>query len=150
VSAVLGNVLPGAGTLYKSQSFAFMDRVHVGDELTVTVAVREKRGEELIVLDTAVTGRAGNTIAAGVAEVLAPTRKVRCEDDRLPDLVVQRHRHFDRLLKACEGLAPIVTAVVAPEDKASLGGALLAAQHDLIRPILVGSARAIRAVAQEI
>ncbi|HUI96426.1 MAG TPA: bifunctional enoyl-CoA hydratase/phosphate acetyltransferase [Xanthobacteraceae bacterium] len=150
VSAVLGNILPGAGTLYKSQSFTFMDRVHVGDELTVTVTVRDKRGGGLVVLDTAVTAGSGKTIAQGVAEVLAPTRKVRCEDDRLPDLVVQRHRHFDRLLKACEGLAPIVTAVAAPEDKASLGGALLAAQRGIIRPILVGSVRAIEAAAREI
>jgi len=150
VSAVLGNILPGAGTLYKAQSFTFMDRVHVGDELTVTVTVRDKRGGGLVVLDTAVTGSGDKTIAQGVAEVLAPTRKVRCEDDRLPELVVQRHRHFDRLLKACEGLAPIVTAVVAPEDKASLGGALLAAQHGIIRPILVGSVRAIQAAAREI
>ncbi len=150
VSAVLGNILPGAGTLYKSQSFEFIDRVHVGDELTVTVTVRDKRAGGLVVLDTVVNGRSGKTIARGVAEVLAPTHKVRTEADRLPELVVQRHRHFDRLIRACEGLEPIVAAVAAPEDKASLGGALLAAQRGIIRPILVGSARTMQAVAREI
>lgn len=150
VSSVLGNILPGAGTLYRSQSFSFIDRAHVGDELTVSVTVREKLADDRVVLDTRVTGRGGDIIAQGVAEVLAPRHKVRFDDDQLPGLVVQRHRHFDRLLDACAGLDPIVTAVAVPEDKVSLGGALLAARSGLIRPILVGCAKTIAAVAKEI
>ncbi len=150
VSAVLGNILPGAGTLYKSQSFRFSDRVHVGDELTVTVTVREKAADARIVLDTVVTGRGGAVVAEGVAEVLAPPRKIRCEDEGVPEILVERHRHFDRLIAACDGLEPIVTAVVSPEDAASLGGALLAARHHLIRPILVGVAKTIAATAKAI
>lgn len=150
VSAVLGNILPGAGTLYKAQSFEFLDRVHVGDELTVSVAVREKLGEGRVTFDTRVVRRDGRKVAEGVAEVLAPTRKLRFDDSNVPELLVQRHQHFDRLLGACEGLAPIRTAVAVPEDKASLGGALLAARHGLIHPVLVGSAQTIAAVASEI
>ena len=150
VSAVLGNILPGAGTLYKAQSFRFINRVHVGDELTVGVTVREKLPEGCIRLDTRITGAGGDAVAEGVAEVLAPTCKVSVDDSLMPELLVQRHRHFDHLLKACEGLEPLVTAVVVPEDKSSLGGALLAAQHGLIRPILIGGAKAISAVAKEI
>ncbi len=149
ISSVLGNILPGAGTLYRSQSLKFLDRVHVGDELTVAVTVRDKAADGVVVLDTTVTGRGGDRIAEGVAEVLAPTRKVRFDDDRLPEILVERHRHFDRLLQACAGLEPIVTAVAVPEDRASLGGALLAARRGLIRPILVGAAATIRAVAKE-
>lgn len=150
VSSVLGNILPGAGTLYKSQTFKFLDRVHVGDELTITVTVREKVAGGRIILDTIITGRGGDRISEGVAEVLAPARKVHLDDDRLPEVLVERHRHFDRLLKACEGLEPIVTAVAVPEDKVSLGGALLAARHKIIRPILVGSEKTINAVAKEL
>lgn len=149
VSAVLGNILPGAGTLYKTQTFRFLDRVHVGDELTITVTVREKTADERVVLDTVVVGRGGNKIAEGIAEVQAPAQKVRFDDDRLPEILVQRHRHFDRLIKTCQGLDPIVTAVAVPEDEASLGGPLLAAKYGLIRPILVGSARTIEALAKE-
>jgi len=97
-----------------------------------------------------VTGRCGDKVAEGVADVLAPLRKVRADDSNVPGLLVQRHRHFDRLLDACKGLQPIVTAVVVPEDKSSLGGALLAAERGLIRPVLVGSAKLIAAVAREI
>jgi len=150
VSAVLGNILPGPGTLYKSQTFEFINRVHVGDELTVTVTVRDKLPDGVIALDTRVTGRGGDRIAEGIAEVLAPGRKIRIDDERMPEILVQRHRHFDRLLAACKGLDPIRTAIVAPEDKTSLGGALLAAQHGLIRPILIGSAAIIRTVATQI
>jgi len=150
VSAVLGNILPGAGTLYKSQSFDFIDRVHVGDELSVTVTVVDKLAGGRVKLDTRVTGRGGDKVAEGVAEVLAPVRKVRVDQGQVPELLVQRHRHFDRLLQSCEGLEPIVAAVVVPEDKASLGGALLAAERGLIRPVLVGSAEAIATVAKEI
>jgi phosphotransacetylase/acyl dehydratase len=150
VSAVLGNILPGAGTLYKSQTFRFSGRVHVGDELTVTVTVREKAAGGCVVLDTVVTGRGGDRVAEGVAEVLAPPTKVVCEDDEVPEILVERHRHFDRLIAACDGLDPIVTAVVSPDDASSLGGALLAARRGLIRPVLVGSATAIAATAKAI
>jgi phosphate butyryltransferase len=150
VSAVLGNILPGAGTLYKAQSFTFFDRVHVGDELTVTVTVREKLPQGIVRLETVVAGRGGDKVAEGIADVLAPVRKVVCDDSTVPELHVQRHRHFNRLLKSCEGLEPIVTAVVVPEDKISLGGALLAAERGLIRPVLVGSSKVIASVAKDI
>ncbi|CCE09772.1 conserved hypothetical protein [Bradyrhizobium sp. STM 3843] len=150
VSAVLGNILPGPGTLYKAQSFRFINRVHVRDELNVTVTVREKLPEGVVRLDTVITGRGGDCVAEGVAEVLAPARKVRADDSIVPELLIQRHRHFDRFLKACEGLPPLVTAVVVPEDQSSLGGAMLAADHGLIRPVLVGTAATIAAVAKDI
>ncbi len=149
VSSVLGNVLPGPGTLYKSQSFRFLDRAHVGDELTISVTVTEKQANAVVVLDTAVTGRGGETVAEGVAEVLAPLHKVRIDDGDVPEIVVQRHQHFDNYIRACGGLEPLVTAVVAPEEKSSLRGALLAAAHGLIRPILIGSEAAILDAAKE-
>ena len=149
VSAVLGNLLPGPGTLYRSQSLRFLERVHVGDELTVTVTVREKASDGRVVLDTRITGHGGALVADGVAEVTAPPRKIHC-DDELPEVLVERHRHFDRMIAACTGLDPLLTAVVAPEEASALGGALHAAQHNLIRPILVGSAKGIAATAREI
>ena len=144
VSAVLGNVLPGPGTLYHAQTFRFLDRVHVGDELTVSVKVLEKLDGSLVRLATTVKGRGGDLIAEGEAEVHAPTRKVRIEGEGLPEVEIRRHQHFKRLLETCSGLPPLLTAVVAPEDKVALGGALLAAQKGLIRPLLIGAEAAIR------
>ena len=149
VSSVLGNVLPGAGTLYKSQSFKFVDRVHVRDELTVTVRVTEKRPGNLVLLETRVAGRGGDLIADGVAEVLAPVRKIRFDDERRPTVLVGRHRRFDALLDTARGLPPLRTAVVAPEEEHALAGAILAAVHKLIDPILIGNKDRIRHAAKQ-
>ncbi|MEM7398865.1 MAG: bifunctional enoyl-CoA hydratase/phosphate acetyltransferase [Pseudomonadota bacterium] len=149
ISSVLGNVLPGPGTLYRSQTLRFLDRAHVGDELTISVTVKDKLPGGLVMMDTVVQGRGGDTVAEGTAEVLAPERKVRVDMDELPEIVLQRHMHFDNYIRSCDGLDPLVAAVVAPEEKESLGGALLAARHGLIRPILIGSASLIQQAAKD-
>ena len=51
-SAVLGNLLPGPGTLYEAQTLRFTGRAHVGDTLTVHVEVTEKRPPQTVVLAT--------------------------------------------------------------------------------------------------
>lgn len=149
VSAVLGNTLPGPGTLYRGQSFTFLDRVHVGDELTIKVKVTEKRPGNIVVLDTHITGRGGDTVAKGVAEVCAPTRKIVIERETAPGMLIHRHEHFERLLAACRTLAPITTAVIAPEEEAALLGALEAAGQGLIKPVLIGDSKKIHAVAKK-
>ncbi|WP_421848826.1 bifunctional enoyl-CoA hydratase/phosphate acetyltransferase [Oricola sp.] len=147
-SSVLGNILPGPGTLYRAQTLSFLDRAHVGDELNIEVTVKEKKPDNIVLLDTRVTGRGGDRIAEGMAEVLAPVRKVRIEDTDMPELLVQQHQHFDKLLDRAEALEPLITAVAAPEEENSLGGAMLAAKHGIITPILIGNRAAIEAAAR--
>ncbi len=147
-SAVLGNILPGIGTLYRGQAMRFHGRVGVGDRIKVMVRVREKRPQRVIVFDCRCEKDDGTLIASGEAEVIAPERKIVLPDHRLPELTVERHTHFDRLLQACDDVRPINTAVAAPEDEASLGGALLAWRRGLIVPILVGDRARIAAVAE--
>ncbi len=55
---------------------------------------------------------------------------------------------YKRLLERCRGMAPIVTAVAHPCEASALAGAIDAAQHLLIQPILVGPAGRIAATAQ--
>lgn len=62
---------------------------------------------------------------------------------------LHRQDGYGRLLKACEHLAPVVTAVAHPCDDVSLAGAVDAAEAGLITPILVGPARKIRDVAEK-
>jgi hypothetical protein len=64
-----------------------------------------------------------------------------------PQLVAQTHNTFGKLLKRCEGLAPVTCAVVHPCDRDSLLGPLEAAKRKLIVPVLVGPVAKIRAVA---
>lgn len=140
ITAVLGNLLPGAGTLYRAQNFVFHDRAHAGEELESTVTVTGKNDADFTVtLDTEVRRvKDGALIVAGEAIVEAPRKKVSYSSHDLPGLIVQRHRHFEKLQKLAEPLPALVTAVICPEEVNSLGGALLARRHTLIEPILVG------------
>lgn len=152
VTAVLGNLLPGAGTLYRSQSLNFHNRAHAGDELLARVIVTSKNEKDgTLTLATEVRRVADDALVlSGMAEVEAPRRKVAYSSHDLPGLIVQRHRHFEKLLRLAAPLPALVTAVVCPEEPNSLGGALLARDHTLITPILVGSAQKISACAAEI
>lgn len=151
VSAVLGNLLPGAGTLYRAQSLVFHSRAHAGDELLSRVTVTDKNEKACTVTLATEVRRIGDDalILSGVAEVEAPRRKISYSSHDLPGLIVQRHRHFEKLLKKAAPLPALVTAVICPEEPNSLGGALLARDHTLIEPILVGDARKIAACAAE-
>src|SRR6056300_493233 len=46
ISAVLGNLLPGAGTVYRAQSLRFHQPAHAGDELISRVTVTAKSAAE--------------------------------------------------------------------------------------------------------
>ncbi|MBT0957244.1 bifunctional enoyl-CoA hydratase/phosphate acetyltransferase [Alphaproteobacteria bacterium KMM 3653] len=61
---------------------------------------------------------------------------------------MSEHKHFADLIDRAAPLPPIRTAVVAPEEPNSLGGALLGAEATLIEPILVGDAAKIKAAAK--
>jgi phosphate butyryltransferase len=145
-SAVLGNLLPGPGTLYEAQTLRFFGRAHVGEELTISVQVTDKRAPRTVFLATRVT-RGDDLLAEGTAEVLAPIERLVTEDAELPGVTVARHRHVARLMAACQNLPPMRTAVVVPEEENALMGALAGAREKLIVPILIGNAGAIRATA---
>jgi phosphate butyryltransferase len=148
-SAVLGNVLPGIGSLYRAQSLRFERRAHVGDELTIEVVAREKRSDRVVLFDCTLTNQRGEQIAYGEAEVIAPAKKL-VVDVELPELFVRPHQHFKRVIDSLAGVEPMKTAVVCPDDDNSLGGALLSHREELIQPVLVGDEGAIRAAAERI
>lgn len=148
LSAVLGMMLPGPGTLYRRQNLEFHSRVRAGDELVTRVKVLSKAPNGEVTLATEVRRAADEALVlTGEAVVMAPTYKYDRSDIEVPGLIVQRHRHFEDLLDRAKPLASIPTAVVCPEDGNSLGGALLAAKESLITPILIGHAPAIYAAA---
>jgi phosphate butyryltransferase len=152
VSAVLGNVLPGAGTLYRSQQFQFLDRAHAGDELISSVEVLAKDAADgTVTLRTEVRRvKDDKVILTGEAVVEAPKIKQTYRVSDLPGLIVQRHRHFEALLELAKPLPALRTAVVCPEEKKSLGGALLARKNSLIDPVFVGHAGKIAEVAEQL
>jgi phosphate butyryltransferase len=151
VSAVLGNILPGAGTVYKSQNFTFHAPAEAGDELISRVEVLEKMANRQVRMDTSVTRKSdGLVLMTGQAVVVAPNFERSYSELELPGLVVQRHRHFEALEAKVAALPPMPTVVVAPEEINSLAGALSARRMDIITPILVGDVDKIRAAAAEL
>ena len=148
VSAVLGNILPGPGTLYREQNLRFLRRVHVGDRLKVTVVCREKCEAPVARFDTKIEEMEGDVVCEGEAIIEAPSVSQVVEARHLPALIVDTVDHFASLIALAAKLPPLKTAVVCPEDHNSLGGALLSAERRLIEPILIGEPARIEAAAK--
>jgi phosphate butyryltransferase len=150
VSAVLGNLLPGPGTLYRAQNLRFHCRVRPGDTLTVEVRCSEKRDKPIAIFETRIRKADGTLVVDGSAEVEVPTESVVTQPHELPDILLQRHDHFSRLVACARRLPALRTAIVCPDDRNALGGAVLSADQGLIVPILIGDGARIRAAAQEL
>ena len=89
----------------------------------------------------------GVVLVDGVASVSSAGAAIAYNDIATPEIVLRRNDGLARLLKRCEGLAPVTCAVVHPCDRDSLAGAIEAARRGLIVPILVGPEAKIRAAA---
>lgn len=63
--------------------------------------------------------------------------------------MARKHEKYEGLIARCQALEPVPTAVAHPCDETSLRGAVEAAELDILRPILVGPAARIRAVAAQ-
>ena len=150
ISSLLGNRLPGAGTVYLAQELRFAAPVYAADTITVTVTAREKRSAGRIVrFDCTCVNQDGQTVLDGVATVIAPTEKLSAPAITLDAASVQRHDSYRLVLDRAAGIPPIACAVAHPCDESSLRGALEAAAAGLMVPILVGPADKIRNVAQQ-
>ena len=73
ISSVLGNQLPGPGTIYISQSMTFLAPVAIGDTITATAEVVEIIAEKKRVrLKTICTNQEGKEVLTGEAMVSPP------------------------------------------------------------------------------
>lgn len=150
ISGLLGNELPGPGTVYRAQQLEFERPLHLDDSLKVTVTVREKRDPNIVLFDCVGLDRQGLRVFAGVAEVYAPTHKEQLSLPEMPLVAVQQHDLFEGYIQRCQQLAPLKTAVAHPCDASSLSSVVQAAQQGLMAPILVGPLARIEALAQQL
>lgn len=150
ISSVLGTEFPGPGTVYVSQSLNFWRPISIGDTLTITITCSRKHDHNYhIVFDCLAVNQDGLKIIDGVAEVQAPTEKVKRPRIQLPEVTISdRELRYRHLLSIASGLAPIPIAVAHPCDAESLRGPIQAAQAGLVDPILVGPEAKIRAIAE--
>jgi phosphate butyryltransferase len=148
ISAVLGTKLPGPGTIYLGQDLRFTFPVSIGDTITATVTVKEKKpAKGDVVLDCVCINQNGKPVITGSAFARAPSEKVRVKRVALPRVRVERHDWMHAMIARAAGGTPVATAVVYPVDAASLSAAIDATALGLIVPVFIGPAATIHAVA---
>ncbi len=87
IAALLGTRLPGPGMKIVRQDLSFQGTVHVGDVLTATVGVIEKREESNeVVFDCRCVDQQGFQLVGGTVTVVAPTKRVTYDEVAPPEL----------------------------------------------------------------
>ena len=75
ISTVLGNILPGHGTIYLSQEVKFLGPVRIGDTITARVEVTELHPEKnRAKFKTVCFNQEGKIVVDGAAWVMPPKR----------------------------------------------------------------------------
>jgi phosphate acetyltransferase len=151
ISALLGTVFPGPGTIYLEQALHFSKPVRVGDTLTVTVTVTGKEDDrKRLELDCQVLNQKGERVLHGLARVMAPTQKVRRPVYGAPHIqLFDPEARLRALLGMGDGLPAIRCGIVHPCDLESLRGAMDSARFGLIEPVLIGPEAKLRELADE-
>ena len=73
ISAVLGTLLPGPGTIYMGQELKFTAPVRIGDTITATGTVSEPNVEKNVAkIETICTNQDGKVVVKGMATVMPP------------------------------------------------------------------------------
>ena len=73
ISAILGNDLPGSGTIYLGQEFKFKAPVYIGDTITATVElVKFREDKRIATFQTTCANQDGVLVIEGEAVVIAP------------------------------------------------------------------------------
>ncbi len=148
---LLGCQLPGLGTILVDQNLRFLRPIMVGDTATFKITVERKyERTQHVLFDAEVVLESGLRAITGTLEVLAPTEKIIRPRVSIPEVILSnRDERLQAFLNQATGLDPVLTAVVHPCDRESLKGAVLAAEHGLIEPILVGPAARLHKIADE-
>jgi 3-hydroxybutyryl-CoA dehydratase len=77
ISTVLGNILPGHGTIYLSQEVKFLAPVRIGDTITARVEVMELTPEKnRVKFKTTCFNQEGKIVVDGAAWVMPPKKRV--------------------------------------------------------------------------
>jgi phosphate acetyltransferase len=151
ISTVLGTEFPGPGTIYISQTLRFSRPVKVGDTITITITCKQKFDHNKhVIFDCLCSNQGGLKVIAGEAEVLAPTEKIKRERVELPEFTISdRWGRYHKLIARAKGLPPATAVFAYPIHPESLQSAAVARDTGILRPVLVGPEKEMRAVAEQ-
>ena len=150
ISGLLGNQLPGPGTIYAGQDLEFLAPVAIGEQIVISITVSEKHAAtRQVTFSCRARNPHGDTIMTGTARVVAPDVRITMDRPDAAQVSIQSHDNFENFVERCRQLPPVAVAVAHPCDESSLGSALEAAREGLIEAILVGPAARIRALAEQ-
>jgi phosphate acetyltransferase len=151
ISSLLGNDLPGPGTVYRSQNLEFHGALSLDDTLTVTVTAMEKQSDDQsIIFDCKAVNQNNEPIVTGVAEVTAPAVKATGEGIMQDDLTYHKRHVFRDLIERVRDLEPISMAVAHPCSRTALQGVVDAAREGIVSPVLVGPLERIERLADKL
>ena len=151
ISSLLGNDLPGPGTVCQSVNLEFSNAVELGDVLTIIVTAKSKNiADGSIIFDCQAMNQRDERIITGCATVKAPTKKPTDAGSPYATLGLHRKTAFKQLIDRVNDWEPIPVAVCHPCSKEALEGAIEAATTNLIEPILVGPEAKIRTLAESL
>lgn len=72
ISAAIATTLPGPGSIYRSQTLKFSKPVKLGDTITITLTVLDKKERtRLVTLECTGANQRSETVVKGEAEVIA-------------------------------------------------------------------------------
>ncbi len=74
ISAVLGNYLPGPGSIYLGQELKFVAPVRIGDTITAEVEVINLIKNKIVKLKTSCINQNGDMVIEGIATILPPKK----------------------------------------------------------------------------
>ncbi len=151
ISSLLGNDLPGPGTVYRSQHLEFHGVLELDDTVTVSIVVKEKLAEgQIVVFACRAVNQRNEEIITGTAEVRAPRRKATGQGVAAHDLTYHARHAFRDLIAKVQAADPISVAVAHPCSRNALEGAIDAARADIIEPVLIGPQDRIQRLADEL
>lgn len=90
ISTVLGTKLPGPGAIYLKQDLQFLKPIYIGDKITVTVEVVEKKERRKVILKCTCTNQHNNIVTSGMAEIIAPDQQINCSVPILSEHIITK------------------------------------------------------------
>ncbi|MCA0370999.1 MAG: bifunctional enoyl-CoA hydratase/phosphate acetyltransferase [Proteobacteria bacterium] len=150
ISTLLGNVLPGPGTIYLDQSFTFKKPVKLGDTITAIITVKEKHPDKPIAtFDCTIYNEKHEVVLEGISHVLVPLEHIRLPRHHLPHVEIQNEDHYEILLGLCKGRAPLRVGVVHPLQTQVLETVVAAREARLLESVLIGPRARLLEVAKD-